>query len=99
MMHTAVEDNPATKLVEVLDLWAASIRRDDKKLVEWKGTATELYRSLMGIDEGNFKPLLGRYTTSRLGRELRTLIQRGGTRVQRTSKKSNVSKYVINVEE
>lgn len=99
MMHTAVEDNPATKLVEVLDLWAASIRRDDKKLVEWKGTATELYRSLMGIDEGNFKPLLGRYTTSRLGRELRTLIQRGGTRVQRTSKKANVSKYVINVED
>lgn len=99
MLHTAVEDNPATKLVEVLDLWAASIRRDDKKLTEWKGTATELYRSLMGIDEGNFKPLLGRYTTSRLGRELRTLIQRGGTRVQRTSKKANVSKYVINVED
>ena len=99
MLHTAVEDNPATKLVEVLDLWAASIRRDDKKLTEWRGTATELYRSLMGIDEGNFKPLLGRYTTSRLGRELRTLIQRGGTRVQRTSKKANVSKYVINVED
>jgi hypothetical protein len=27
------------------------------------------------------------------------LIQRGGTRVQRTSKKANVSKYVINVED
>ena len=99
MMHTAVEDNPATKLIEVLDLWATSMRRDNKTMTEWKGSATDLYSQLMGLDEGRFKPLLGRSTTMRLGRELRTLVQRGGTRVLRTSKKANVSRYVLSVED
>lgn len=99
MLHTAEEDNPATKLVEILDMWAVAQRRDHKKVTEWKGTATDLYASLMGLEEGHFKPLLGRYSTMRLGRELRTLAQRGGTRVIRVGKTSNVSNYVISLEE
>ena len=99
MLHTAAEDNPATKLVEVIDRWATSMRRDDKNATEWKGTATDLYTSLMGLDEGNLRPLINRYTAVRLGRELRTLAQRGGTRVLRCSKKANVSRYTISVED
>jgi hypothetical protein len=99
MLHTAVEDNPATKLNELVDRWAASMRRDDKTATEWKGTATDLYTSLMGIDEGNLKPLMSRYTAVRLGRELRTLAQRGGTRVIKYTNKANVSRYVINLED
>lgn len=99
MLHTAVEDNPATKLIEVVDRWAASMRRDDKTLTEWKGTTTDLYTSLMGIDEGNLKPLISRYTPVRLGRELRTLAQRGGTRVRKCTNKANTSRYVISVED
>jgi hypothetical protein len=99
MLHTAVEDNPATKLIEVVDMWAASMRRDSKSVTEWKGTTTQLYSSLMGVDEGNLKPFIGRYTPVRLGRELRTLAQRGGTRVLKHSKKGNISKYIISVED
>jgi hypothetical protein len=99
MLHTAQEDNPATKLIEVLDRWAASMRRDDKTHTEWKGTATDLYTNIMGLDEGNLRPLLNRYTAVRLGRELRTLAQRGGTRVLKVVKKANVSRYTISVED
>jgi hypothetical protein len=99
MLHTAQEDNPATKLIEVLDRWAASMRREDKTHTEWKGTATDLYTNIMGLDEGNLRPLLNRYTAVRLGRELRTLAQRGGTRVLKCSKKANVSRYTISVED
>lgn len=99
MLFTAVEDNPATKLIEVLDRWAMSARRDDKSLKEWKGTATDFYTSLMGVDEGNLKPLISKYTVVRLGRELRTLAQRGGTRVLKCSKVGNVSRYTISTED
>jgi hypothetical protein len=53
----------------------------------------------MGLDEGNLRPLINRYTAVRLGRELRTLAQRGGTRVLKCSKKANVSRYTISVED
>lgn len=99
MLHTAVEDNPATKLVEVLDLWASSMRRDDKTLADWKGTTAKLFSSLMGTDEGNLRPFLSRYTPVRLGRELRSLTQRGTTRVLKHSNKGNVSRYTISIED
>ena len=99
MLHTAVEDNPATRLIELIDMWAISMRRENKSVTEWKGTATDLYSQLTGLEEGRFKPLLSRYTTMRLGRELRTLVQRGGTRVLKASKGGNVSKYTISVVE
>jgi hypothetical protein len=100
MVATAVEDSPATKLEEVLDRWAASMRREGVKgQTQWQGSVTDLYSSLMGVDEGALKPLISRYTPVRLGRELRTLSQRGGSRIIKHHKPKNKSVYVVNIAE
>jgi hypothetical protein len=99
MVESANEDSAATKLEEILDRWASSIRRDDKAKKEWKGTATDMFSGIMGVDEGMLKPLLSRYTPVRLGRELRMLANRPSSRVLRHVTHHGKTWYIISVEE
>ena len=99
MIESANEDSAATKLEEILDRWASGVRRDDKAKKEWKGTATDLFSSVMGMDEGMLKPLLSRYTPVRLGRELRMLSNRSSSRVLRHVSHHGKTWYIISVEE